>query len=282
MEVTYDAWGNFTDTVSTMEYPPSTEQLQALAIPFRYRGYYYDQETGLYYLNSRYYDASLGRFINSDGMIAGVTGELHGYNTFSYCFNNPVMMHDNAGNWPKWIEKIGEKIKETIVEKLKSISACIKIASEKTDMEIIDKAYEDVKSFDIHNTDEEKVLDANFFSVYNGVPVVKSDLLGNNAFSVGVVFMGNGTGNTAIDVKHEFGHSVQFAMLGCSEYMRKVAIPSITINCLDRLDKLPYSYYGAPFEAQADLLGGVTRNKNNTPWPSNAYNNYFDLIKMFW
>ena len=103
MEITYDAWGNFTDTVSTMEYPPSTEQLQALATPFRYRGYYYDQDTGLYYLNSRYYDASLGRFISADNQISGVGGDTQGYNLYAYCDNNPVMRVDYTGEaWWHW------------------------------------------------------------------------------------------------------------------------------------------------------------------------------------
>ncbi len=97
MKITYDAWGNFTDTVSTMSYPPSTEQLQAYAIPFRYRGYVYDQETGFYYLNSRYYDPAMHRFINADGLVSTGQGLL-GNNMYAYCNNNPVMYVDPNGN----------------------------------------------------------------------------------------------------------------------------------------------------------------------------------------
>ncbi len=64
--------------------------------PFRYRGYYYDSETDLYYLNSRYYDAGVGRFINADGII-GANGGLQGYNMFAYCNNNPVVYTDSSG-----------------------------------------------------------------------------------------------------------------------------------------------------------------------------------------
>ena len=70
--------------------------------PIRYRGYYYDNETRLYYLNSRYYDPFVGLFLNADDGISGVGGDICGYNLFSYCFNNPVNMSDASGAWPSW------------------------------------------------------------------------------------------------------------------------------------------------------------------------------------
>ena len=70
--------------------------------PFRYRGYYYDADLNLYYLNSRYYDSFTGRFISADSVVAGVGGNIKGYNLFAYCFNNPVNMTDNSGTWPSW------------------------------------------------------------------------------------------------------------------------------------------------------------------------------------
>ena len=73
--------------------------------PIRYRSYYYDNETGFYYLNSRYYDPDVKRYINADAEIAGAGGELKGYNLFSYCMNNPVNMTDDSGNWPQWLGK---------------------------------------------------------------------------------------------------------------------------------------------------------------------------------
>ena len=72
----------------------------------RYRGYYYDSESGLYYVSSRYYDPEIGRWINADNQIAGVGGEVLGYNMFAYCMNNPVNMSDPSGNWPKWATKL--------------------------------------------------------------------------------------------------------------------------------------------------------------------------------
>ena len=72
--------------------------------PFRYRGYYYDSETRLYYVSSRYYDPEIGRWINADGELAGTGGDVRGYNLFVYSFNNPVNMEDPTGQWPKWLK----------------------------------------------------------------------------------------------------------------------------------------------------------------------------------
>ena len=67
--------------------------------PLRYRGYYYDSETGFYYLQSRYYDPELGRFINADDFASTGQGIL-GNNMFAYCNNNPATYADPEGNLP--------------------------------------------------------------------------------------------------------------------------------------------------------------------------------------
>jgi len=64
--------------------------------PFRYRGYYYDTETGFYYLITRYYDPVVGRFLNADAFASTGQGIL-GNNMFAYCLNNPVNSHDPTG-----------------------------------------------------------------------------------------------------------------------------------------------------------------------------------------
>ena len=64
--------------------------------PLRYRGYYYDSETGFYYLQSRYYDPENHRFINADSYASTGQGFL-GVNMFAYCSNNPVNNFDNDG-----------------------------------------------------------------------------------------------------------------------------------------------------------------------------------------
>ena len=64
--------------------------------PLRYRGYYYDTETSFYYLQSRYYDPTICRFINADGYASTGQG-LVGYNMFAYCLNNPIICVDSEG-----------------------------------------------------------------------------------------------------------------------------------------------------------------------------------------
>ena len=92
---TYDAWGNFTTSLENTA--SSTERRIVNTLnPFRYRGYYYDIETGLYYLQSRYYNPQWGRFLNADGYV-NANGDLVGFNMYAYCSNNPVMYSDPFG-----------------------------------------------------------------------------------------------------------------------------------------------------------------------------------------
>ena len=88
----YDAWGNF----ATTYHNDCTSSNPANFNPYRYRGYYYDAELEMYYLQSRYYDPVIGRFINPDKYIFAGQGFV-GYNMFAYCLNNPVANIDKYG-----------------------------------------------------------------------------------------------------------------------------------------------------------------------------------------
>ena len=89
---TYDAWGNVLTAEGTL----------AAANPIRYRGYYFDAETGLYYLQSRYYDPAVGRFINADNY-ATTYKTSTGANMFAYCLNNPANCKDDGGELANWL-----------------------------------------------------------------------------------------------------------------------------------------------------------------------------------
>ncbi len=73
--------------------------------PFRYRGYFYDSETGLYYVSSRYYDPEVGRFISPDttDVLTATPMALTDKNLYAYCDNNPVMRVDNGGDFWNWV-----------------------------------------------------------------------------------------------------------------------------------------------------------------------------------
>ena len=103
---TYDAWGKLLSVRDGNNQAVTSPTHIANLNPFRYRGYIYDTETELYYVSSRYYDPEIGRWINADNQIAGVGGEILGYNMFAYCMNNPVNMSDPSGNWPEWATKL--------------------------------------------------------------------------------------------------------------------------------------------------------------------------------
>ena len=84
---TYDPYGKVLSAAGTL----------AEVNPLRYRGYVYDSETGFYYLQSRYYDPAIGRFINADSYVSTGQGFL-GHNMFAYCLNNPIIFKDKSGN----------------------------------------------------------------------------------------------------------------------------------------------------------------------------------------
>ena len=98
VEYKYDAWGN-TVSVTDGDFLEITNPNDIGNLnPIRYRGYYWDSETNLYYLQSRYYDPTTMRFINADGYVSTGQG-MNGHNMFAYCGNNPVMYSDPTGEF---------------------------------------------------------------------------------------------------------------------------------------------------------------------------------------
>ena len=97
---TYDAWGNILTTTGSLA------STLGIANPLCYRSYVYDAETGLYYLQSRYYNPEIGRFISADSQLS--TDDVIGLNLFAYCGNNPVNRVDPTGkDWWHWVVAAG-------------------------------------------------------------------------------------------------------------------------------------------------------------------------------
>ncbi len=90
---TYNAWGEIISTTGTLA------STIGVVNKLRYRSYYYDTETGFYYLQSRYYDPIVKRFISPDSTdYLTENGDFDGYNLYAYCLNNPVMYVDESGS----------------------------------------------------------------------------------------------------------------------------------------------------------------------------------------
>lgn len=137
---TYDVFGNCTETYHSTTTAENTNYLKVNMLnPFAYRGYCYDDDMGLYYLQSRYYDPNTGRFINADDTnYLNATGTVLGCNLFAYCENDPVNYLDISGfsknssnfNFPL-AEFLAIVIFTTYLLKNKEIKKVIKIEEDK-------------------------------------------------------------------------------------------------------------------------------------------------------
>lgn len=96
VKYSYDAWGKLLSTTGSLASTIGTLN------PFKYKGYYYDQESGMYYCKSRYYVPEWCRWLNADNFNYLKQDSLYDNNLFVYCYNNPINLIDNNGNLPKW------------------------------------------------------------------------------------------------------------------------------------------------------------------------------------
>ncbi len=97
---TYNAWGEILSVTDDDGNAITNTFSIAHINPLRYRGYYYDSETGFYYVSSRYYDPEICRFINADDVdYLGTNGDFTSLNLFAYCGNNPVSRTDSEGTF---------------------------------------------------------------------------------------------------------------------------------------------------------------------------------------
>ncbi len=142
----------------------ATNTTIANANPFRYRGYYYDVETGLYYCNARYYSPELCRWISPDSTDYLDPESIHGLNLYAYCKNNPIMYVDPSGNLGIFAKLIG------IIVVLVAIYLLEKAIEEKVapkikkGIQIVDSTIKEVKIkvkdfFYKEKNTEEEVLD---------------------------------------------------------------------------------------------------------------------------
>ena len=106
---TYDAWGKLLGITPAQE-NNSAQYALAMMNPLRYRGYYYDNETGMYYLQSRYYNPDWGRFISTDDFEYINSSSKFGINSYAYCVNNPLIYSDATGN--AYVSEAGKAVSD--------------------------------------------------------------------------------------------------------------------------------------------------------------------------
>ena len=264
VEYAYDAWG-----VCTILYDTTSEKIGTIN-PFRYKDYYYDIETGWYYLNSRYYDPEAGRFLSADPVL-GSNGDLLSYNRYLYCSNNPVMYTDPSG--------------EGILVALVAGALAVYVYKVVTD----ERFYEDIRNYDPNNTDPNKTLNSHYFSSYKGKLVLRHSIPGFTSWAIfGTIFLNrknidNENGRNTLN--HEWGHTQQEEQMGTLSYIVNIALPSVA-----NMIKGTGDYYSQPWERSADYLGGVDRGNYASGSlekaltylkDSRRYGVFYPLVRMF-
>ena len=218
------------------------------------------QETGLYYLQSRYYNPEMGRFINADAFASTGQGLL-GNNMFAYCNNNPIIYCDETGTIHKFA------------------AVCYDGGGAPFEPEVPREEI-DRQNYIAENTDPNLVFGSTFFSAYKGALVIRH----NNDFLTswslfGTIFLNHNTDtyNFRDEVlNHEYGHFCQEMLMSTPKYVVALFIPSSVYNLLSRNSKLLNdNYYNMPWEYDADVRGGV--NRNHAAWASFVSEMYFAL-----
>ncbi len=236
VKYTYNAWGECITTVVD-----STCEAIANLNPFRYRSYYLDTETNLYFLKTRYYDPEVGRFITIDDTSYLAPDTVNGLNLYAYCGNNPVMRVDPNGCF---FEGLFSQIITSIVSYAGMAIASLFDEEIKADMDRI--------GWNPFNSSENAVINSSKVSFYKGAPVFRTEF--DRSASFFAIFLRKGASKT--EVKHERGHNTQAILLGPAKYALTIGLPSA-------LELSKRSYYERPWEITADVFGGVKTRKHN-------------------
>ena len=318
----YDAWGNHTVLDENGNEITNSSHIGKMN-PFRYRGYFYDEETNLYYLINRYYDPETGRFISQDQISYLQPEVINGLNLFAYCGNNPVMRIDENGcSWSSFwsgvksffkkvwsgIKRVGLFVAGIVVAAVGFTIAAVAFGISKicllplvsiNGLGIItgslfqigmtigmyggfmmaaawsDEYYNDMEAINWNpfNSDAQKVLDSKHISFYKGMPVIRTDA--ERSFNFGSIFLRreviekdkNGNIikryrlNNVNEVKHEWGHHFQQAILGPVNYLWSVGIPSAAKFGVYADGS---NYHTRPWENLADQIGGANGYSYNS------------------
>lgn len=202
----YDSWGKILSIKDANGDEITDVNNIGLINPFRYRGYYYDSETSLYYLNDRYYNPDCGRFINADGTICS-NKDIISTNLFIYASNNPTNYIDSSGcSWKSFLKKF---IKKTPI--YKAVKTIITIASNAylaikdytVSKDMFNKAmYNPTGNISTKTQKEIKEKSKNSTQVQNGVNKCIKDNKDKNSFSGCVIDDAEMSGDLYYSIQH--------------------------------------------------------------------------------
>ena len=215
---------------------------------------------GLYYLQSRYYNPEVGRFLNADALISTGQGVL-GNNMFAYCGNNPVSRVDATGCAFVQINYNLDGLPNDLFPDIGG-GCAVGLVGAGVVVQTV-KAVQKV----VNNTSEAVVqqqLKTYGVSFYKGVPVCMTELMPNgSAFSLGIIVMDDFYETATPSyfsnvIKHEYGHRVHMDQIGVPTYLLTVGIPSATFAGLSRFSTfIKKNYESLPWENIAEQLGNV-------------------------
>jgi len=207
--------------------------------PLLYRGYFLCSSLGMYYLQSRYYDPWIGRFINADATwVLGVNqGSFLQFNLFTYCLNNPVMLVDPTGFvGSHWASPNDMAFWYAMNAWGHAQLGNTATANEYQRRSVAQQARRPT------NTNPQAVIYAmEFYNFvwYRRTPVVRTSGLGGS-FAIGEVIWLDEAKWNPDDVSHEWGHTLQERFLGPRLYIPLVAIPSLITAQFDFHDSMPW------------------------------------------
>ncbi len=274
--------GTVTDTFTYNTYGKLTNRTGNSDVIFCYNGRdgVITEDNGLVYMRARYYSPDMRRFINAD-IIPGQISNAVTLNRYTYANGNPVSNVDPFGlsaerdrgsyNYrvraerntgiivecsqeePDW-NNFGEYLCDQLSGAAWWVVDTVLNWSDRFGKDTT-AIRNDFEKFDLNNTDENVVLESNYFSAYKGQLVIREDwsFADGRSASFGIMFLYSNEDNVDT-VRHEYGHYIQLQKLGIMRYSLYVAIPSVNAG------DVPYAlYYSLPFERSADILGKVER-----------------------
>lgn len=195
--------------------------------------------------------------------------DMQSANMYAYCGNNPVTRSDPFGG----MYVVEDQPQGDYARKAFEI-----YNSYQPSRDTIQDIGEDFSNFNLQNTSEQAAIQANYFAMYKGVPVIKVSGLGGKSASFYMIFL-NKADNSPETVKHEYGHRVQLDQMGFTNYLKYVAVPSVIhseVYSRGQYYKY-YSYYSMPFEYDADIKGKAVHEVD--PWAEDLRNLYFSGIE---